>query len=374
MVHYGLNSQYFNVVHIAKGLVRQRETSRAERSRGVTHLFLGGRVTHLFSVRKRTLMLAAATALSLPAAQSIADRMSQMGPGTEGVPSITAGTLNLTTANNDQATSAFYNTLQTVTNWTSAFTYTKTGGSANPADGFAFVVQSDPRGAKALGSGGGALGYNGGGAITKSVAIGFDIYNGGVAANPTRTGQAFDGSGFSYVNSGDVNLRTGNPIRVNLAYNNGVVTNQTFQRSFNAKIDTRVGTSGFVGFSGGTGGANAAQTISNFTFTTGNAPAAPVLSTPTFLAGGPAGGAGFFGVREVITNGNVGNLDDTQQSLTTERAPTRRIVNYTANSLDIFDSDVRGDFPNDRPFATAASPGPGVGNVDNVALLANGRI
>jgi len=299
---------------------------------------------------------------------------------TAGVPNITGGVLNVTTAANNQAASAYYNTQQTLNNWTASFTYTRAGGSATPADGVAFVVQNDARGATALGGGGGAMGYTG---VQKSVAIPLDIYGGG-GTNPTRTGIGFDGIGFALETSAPVDIRT-NPIRVNIAYNNGVITqtltdtitNATLTRNYTANVPARVGSSGFIGFSGATGGANGGQSVSNFVFTNGAAPTPAALPTPTFLQVGPAGGAGFFGVREVTRNGGFANINDAEAALTTDRdaAVEARVINYTAPSLDIYDSDLRGDFPNDRPFASAPGPdGPGVGNLNDVAIIANGRI
>ena len=77
-----------------------------------------------------------------------------------GLASISNGTLTLTTGVQSQASSVFNNTAQNIQNFTSSFTYTDVGSGG--ADGFAFVLQNDPRGVSALGDAGGSLGYAGG--------------------------------------------------------------------------------------------------------------------------------------------------------------------------------------------------------------------
>src|SRR6478609_5230490 len=62
----------------------------------------------------------------------------------DGFPSITDSPLNLTLndVEGGYATSAWFNTVQSVANWTANFTYLYGGGSGNPADGFALVFQN----------------------------------------------------------------------------------------------------------------------------------------------------------------------------------------------------------------------------------------
>src|ERR1041384_8253540 len=59
--------------------------------------------------------------------------------------------LNLTSADNGDANSYFFNTPQQLTagGWTASFTYQYTAGSTTPADGITFTMQNDPRGAGA---------------------------------------------------------------------------------------------------------------------------------------------------------------------------------------------------------------------------------
>ena len=201
-----------------------------------------------------------------------------------GQAAISGGTLTITTTVNSQASSAFNNTPQNIGNFTANFTYTdvSTGG----ADGFAFILQNDPRGLNALGDGGGSIGYGGANPIKPSAAVDFNIYsgNGGSRMGFTDTGNVR----YSFPNTGAVDITNGQPVNVTISYapkgNAGVLTAtlqqgaNTFTRStaYNATA-LAGGSTALVGFSGGTGGLNANQTLSNFTFTSGTAtvPAGP---------------------------------------------------------------------------------------------------
>jgi hypothetical protein len=201
-----------------------------------------------------------------------------------GQAAINGGTLTITTAVGSQASSVFNNTAQNIGSFTANFTYTdvSTGG----ADGFAFILQNDPQGVNALGDAGGSLGYSGANPIKPSAAVDFNIYsgNGGSRFGFTDTGNIR----YSYPNTGGVDITNGQPVNVTINYapvgNAGVITAtltqgaNTFTRStaYNAPA-LAGGSTALVGFGGGTGGVNANQTISNFTFTSGAgvAPVAP---------------------------------------------------------------------------------------------------
>ncbi len=106
--------------------------------------------------------------------------------------------LQLTNNGTNQARSVFYGTALPIASGTSGFnvqfTYTPSGNQA--AEGFAFVLQNDPRGANALGGVGGNLGYGGGpnstggnaSGIAHSLAVEFSM-------NPSAPG---GGVGFAY--------------------------------------------------------------------------------------------------------------------------------------------------------------------------------
>src|SRR5882672_5483789 len=73
-----------------------------------------------------------------------------------------------------------------------------------------------------------------------------------------------------------------------------------------------------------------------------NAPARPVDFLP-----GPAGGLGFFGMREIHKNGGMGNLLDASDSAQKTRQATKDVIDYTAPVVNIWDSDGNGNFGND---------------------------
>lgn len=71
--------------------------------------------------------------------------------GTTGVPNFDVfDTLQLTSMANDQATSAFYDTVQGVEIFSAEFDYQYLGSTGAPADGIAFVVQNNANGVNAF--------------------------------------------------------------------------------------------------------------------------------------------------------------------------------------------------------------------------------
>jgi autotransporter-associated beta strand protein len=207
-------------------------------------------------------------------------------------PPVGGGTLTLTDNNAYEARSAFYDWKVPVNApFTASFVYQAAGGKA--ADGVAFVLQNSSNGPNALGLNGGGLGYNG---ISPSAALELNIYTwapGGVGMALVTGG----GSG-QYTPTGNVNLASGDPIQVQLAYDppsqtltttlTDWTTLATFTTTYNANLATALGgTSAYIGFTGGTGGWVSTQTISNFSFATTAGTPAPgldVLPTSTALA------------------------------------------------------------------------------------------
>jgi autotransporter-associated beta strand protein len=196
-------------------------------------------------------------------------------------PAITNGVLTLTDGNNSEARSAFYNTpMPTTAPFTVSFNYQMRRGStgAITADGMAFVLQDDPRGASALGGAGGQLGYGDGGSgnqITPSVGTGFNIYY--FVSSPNGLSFGVSASNGSLVNSGTtgpVNVESQDPIRVVLSYDGSNMftesltdlgNNATYTTSYAVgNLATSLGNTAYLGFTGATGGDNATQTISNF--------------------------------------------------------------------------------------------------------------
>jgi hypothetical protein len=241
-----------------------------------------------------------------------------------GAPTIVGSTLNLTTAANSEATSAWFNTPQTITNFTATFTYDFLSGSGNPADGFAFVLQNT--GLTALGGGGGAVGYGG---IGQSAAIKFNIFN--------DDGYGVGGGGVvPATGASTVSLTGPNPINIRLDYD-GTIVGARLTDSVTGLFETRYftvgslstlvgGNTAFVGFTGGTGGENAAQAISNFNFTIGTGVVVPTgfnlrqvflnTATNTVNLGGGTNAAQVENIDEgeALLNGTDGFVKDREGS------------------------------------------------------------
>ncbi len=193
-------------------------------------------------------------------------------------------TLTLTDGGASEAASAFASAPQTIAAFRAAFTYQATdfgGDNGGGADGVAFVLQDDPRGAQAMGdaSAGAALGYGGTGAITPSAALRLNIFR--------NSGENFsvNGADASYGDTDTVDLRSGHPIRVTLDYDGGTLvatlqdqtTGQAFtdERALDLTKILGRGTA-LVGFSGASGNTTARQTVRDFQFT--SLPPVPVAA------------------------------------------------------------------------------------------------
>ncbi len=174
--------------------------------------------------------------------------------------------LELTDGNGNEAGASFFSSPLYIGGFQATYTYQDvTGGGA---DGAAFVIQNDPRGATALGGGGGSLGVSG---ITPSVELEFNIYS------PNTVGFAFhtNGANGTYITPGTVGIDSGDPINVTLTYLNGTATMKLVDtvnsNSFTASTPINIpaivgGQTAYVGFTGADGGAASTQIITNFTF------------------------------------------------------------------------------------------------------------
>jgi hypothetical protein len=205
-------------------------------------------------------------------------------------------TVQMTTSAFGIATSVFYNTRQNVSQFTAQFTYQTTGGG----DGFAFVVQNDPRGPSARAGGGGNLGYGnleGFSDITPiapSAAVLFNIWTG----HPQGTEFVTDGTiDFAYSSVAPVTLDNNVPVQVALAYD-GTNLTETLTQGGNVFSHTYAGLNlpgilgtdnAFVGFSGGAGGVDSNQFVSAFSF---SSPAAVATPEPASLVLWGLGAAG----------------------------------------------------------------------------------
>ncbi len=186
--------------------------------------------------------------------------------------------LQITSGGQFQAGSAFWATPVSIAKFTTDFAFQLSG----TADGITFTIQnSSPT---ALGSAGGGLGYGsdtlkGPLGIGRSIALKFDIYNNagegvdstGVflnGASPTIPATDLTGSG--------VKLGSGDVIQVHEDYDGqtlkitikDTVTGGFMSGSLQGSIPQVLGsTTGYIGFTGGTGGLTASQKILRWTFT-----------------------------------------------------------------------------------------------------------
>lgn len=186
-----------------------------------------------------------------------------------------SGALTLTDGGGSQARSDFFSAQQYIGAFEASFTY-QAGGSA-AADGAAFVLQNDPRGAAAVGGDGGNLGVSG---ITPSADLELNLYNGGTEVRgysfKTNGLTGASGANGNYTPLGSINLNAGNPVNFDLYYSQGVLsmtaTDTVAGVSFSTNLDVGDltallgGNFAYVGFAGGDGGSTSVQTISNFSF------------------------------------------------------------------------------------------------------------
>ncbi len=187
--------------------------------------------------------------------------------------------LRLTDGAMSEFSSAWFATPVNITSFNTEFSFQPTQANA---DGMTFAIQSVGPGA--IGPAGAGLGYGapspgGQGGISNSIAIKFDLYN--------NLGEGVDSTGL-YVNgasptipaidltSSGVNLHSGDPFRVHVTYNGTTlvmritdkVTQATFLTSWPINLPATLGgNTGYVGFTGSTGGATSIQDVLTLFYT-----------------------------------------------------------------------------------------------------------
>ena len=129
---------------------------------------------------------------------------------------ITGDVLTLTDNGLNEGRNAFDNTPESMGVGNQGFSrqvsvYTPSANKA--ANGAAFILQNDPRGAAATSGSGGSLGYS---AITPSAAIELNIYNNATGGIGTALGT--NGSTPTYSSVAPVSLGGGDPIQVTVSY------------------------------------------------------------------------------------------------------------------------------------------------------------
>jgi hypothetical protein len=188
-----------------------------------------------------------------------------------------AGTaLKLTTGATNSANSTYYATPVGIKSFATDFDFAIAKATTpSLADGFTFVIQN--AGPNAVGGIGGWLGYGG---IKNSLAIKFDVFN--------NDGEGSDSTGL-YLNGAaptvpavnlagtGIVLGSGDSIHAHMSYDGtnlaltltDNVTKATWSDSFAVDIPSIVGANtAYIGFTGGSGGSTAIQSILDWTYTT----------------------------------------------------------------------------------------------------------
>ncbi len=182
--------------------------------------------------------------------------------------------LQLTNGGYFEAGSAFYSTPVPISAFTTDFTFQL----SNPvADGITFTIQGV--GPTALGLDDEYLGYGG---INNSVAIKFDINNNAGEGNDS-TGMYLNGAiptvPAILLNNTGINLLSGDQMNVHITYDGqnlnmtitDAITLTSWSNSWVVNIPAQIGGStGYVGFTGSTGGATASQKLTYWTYLVGN--------------------------------------------------------------------------------------------------------
>ena len=261
--------------------------------------------------------------------------------------------LAVTPQANSQRGSVFHTDLQKIDgNFTSTFEFQIspiTGGNGG-ADGVLMVIQNDPRGTSALGDDGGNRGYfdrnNDGDAIIRSVAVGFKTYSSDdmvIYVNESAVNADENTAANDQVNApftaatpstltGTVTYDAGTD-DLSFVVSGGGLTTTTLSYTLPKSLSDILGsTEGYVGFTAGTGGANARHLIETWEFlnadatltsdtsgfwdetTTWGSPALPDPPVPTDMTEVIVNGADLVTVRELTPDADVGgslSIEDT---------------------------------------------------------------
>lgn len=178
--------------------------------------------------------------------------------------------LVLTNGVDHENRSAFFTAPMNIQEFTSTFNFQL----LNPVgDGFTFAIVK--ANAVSLGGGGEALGYGG---IGNSIAVKFDLYN-NAGEGPDSTGLYTNGATPTVpaidLSTTGINLHSGDVFNVQMTYNGTIltvvitdtVTKATATQSYTINIPSTIGSNtGYIGFTGGTGGNSSTQEIQSWTF------------------------------------------------------------------------------------------------------------
>ncbi len=229
---------------------------------------------------------------------------------------ISGGTYTVTDGQNGEASSAWDPTAQAISGFAASYTYQTipqygygTYGISLQADGSTLAFQSPTTGSTtALGGGGGSLGYAG--ITTNSAAVGFELYDG--YYDYQGGSELLTGGNQGPLNAlSNVDLSSGDQVVVRVTYAGSTLTQTVADLATGAastqsytglNLGSTLGSStAIVGVTGGTGGYNSTQTVSNLKFN----------STGTFS---PVAVAGFNQAMIVPAGGSTSQLTATMDS------------------------------------------------------------
>ena len=229
--------------------------------------------------------------------------------------------LQLTDSGTYEAGSAWYNAPLNIQQFSTSFSFQLTPGTSPLADGFTFTIQAS--GTTALGPDGGGLGYGPDNTSTtvspsnplhNSVAVKFDLYNDegeGDDSTGLYTNGASPTTPFVDLTSSGINLQSGDVFNVQMSYDGTNLTmtitdptvNASFTQVWPVNIPSIVGAnSAYVGFTGGTGGSTAVQSIIGWTFSSSPG-TVTTTSTPVIT---PGSGTFTSAQSVTITDGTAG--------------------------------------------------------------------
>lgn len=229
-----------------------------------------------------------------------------------GSASFTGSVARLTDGGMLEASSVFTTTRVNITQFTVGFTFVQAMGTDPIGGGFTFTIQNDPRGSAALGAAGSGLGYGPdtpgkSPGITNSVAVKFDlhdnfetgastgIFTGGRSPTIREAGLSSQFPDMSLPLDGTgIDLHSQDVFQATLVYDGSTLTEAvqdtltgaTFTASYAVNIVSLLGsTTGYVGFTGGSGDAAAVQDIETWAGVFGGQPTILSLSPDSFPEG-----------------------------------------------------------------------------------------
>jgi autotransporter-associated beta strand protein len=261
---------------------------------------------------------------------------------------VNGGTLTLSDGTN-QVRSAFCNSPVAINApFTVSFTYKPAPGATYRADGMVFVLQNDSRGAAAIGTGGGQLGWGSPGTINPSAGVEFNIfsYSGGPSLGTYYATNGQLPASQQYNATGSVSLQSGDPIQVVLTYDGSssinlslqdLSTTSTYSTSYSTSgslVSSVSGNTAFVGFTGATGGGDSVQTITNFSFLSG-AGGGNILPVTTDLSIASGGTLDLYGApQRVASLSGAGVITNSVSASTTTLSNSGSIATVFTGSIN----------------------------------------